>query len=108
MPEGQATLRGAGATAYYEGTVTHFSTWGAGAAFNRISVSGRVVDEFGDAMAGVRVYSVGTDYTGSAQATTDASGHFSVYAKPSANIVLFAVANDGESPKYSAPCKSIS
>jgi hypothetical protein len=99
VPEGQATLRGAGATAYYEGTVTHFSTWGAGAAFNRISVSGRVVDEFGDAMAGVRVYSVGTDYTGSAQATTDASGHFSVYAKPSANIVLFAVANDGESPE---------
>jgi hypothetical protein len=99
VQEGQATLQGVGAAAYYEGTVTHFSTWSAAAPYSRVSVSGRVVDEFGDAMAGVRVVSVGTDYIGSAQTTTDAAGRFSVFAKPSANIVLFAVANDGESPE---------
>lgn len=99
VQEGQATLRGAGPSAYYEGTVTHFSTWSAAAPQPRISLSGRVVDEFGEVMAGVRVYAVGVDYIGSAQTTTDAAGRFSVFAKPSASIVLFAVTNDGESPE---------
>lgn len=99
VQEGQATLRGAGANAYYEGTVTHFTTWSAAAPQDRISLTGRVVDEFGGAMAGVRVVVVGVDHNGSATATTDAGGRFSVFAKPSARIVLFAVANDGESPE---------
>lgn len=96
---GQATLRGTGVNAYYEGTVTHFSTWSAAAQQDRISLSGRVLDEFGEVMAGVRVYAVGVDYIGSAQATTDGAGRFSVFAKPSAKIVLFAVASDAESPE---------
>ena len=99
VQEGQATLRGAGANAYYEGTVTHFTTWSAAAPQGRISLTGRVVDEFGGAMAGVRVVVVGVDHNGSARATTDAGGRFSVFAKPSARIVLFAVTNDGESPE---------
>lgn len=99
VQEGQAALQGAGAGAYYEGTVTHFSTWSAAAPQSRISLTGRVVDEFGEAMAGVKVYAIGVDHVGAAQTTTDASGRFSVFAKPSSKIVLLAVSNDGEAPE---------
>lgn len=108
VQEGQASRVGAGVGAYFEGTVTHFSTWAAAAPHDRISLTGRVVDEFGLPMPGVRVFAVGVDHIGSGQTTADASGHFSVFAKPSARLVVFAVSNDGESPELPVTTTSAS
>jgi hypothetical protein len=78
LQEGTATLVGTGATAYYEGTVTHFSTWNADQVYNTVRVLGCVATDAGVRVAGAQVVSDGVDYTGTSSTVTDANGNFSI------------------------------
>lgn len=78
VEEGTATLAGTAPNQYYEGTVRHFTTWNADRPLETIFVRGCVQDSAGARVAGVTVTSIGVDYSGAADATTDANGNFSV------------------------------
>lgn len=78
IEEGTATLLGNAPDQYYEGTVTHFSTWNADQPALRTWVSGCVRDANGQPVANAWVQSNGTDYTGSDMKYTAADGSFRV------------------------------
>src|SRR5690606_9683015 len=63
--EGSASL--SDDASYYEGTVTHFSSWNADIIYQTVMVSGRVVDELGHPVVGASIYSQGQDYIGSSR-----------------------------------------
>jgi len=87
VEEGSAALDAS--KTYYEGTVTHFSTWNADKVYDRVTINGCVEDTSGKRLENVFVYSSGKDYTGRAFAYTDASGNFSVYAKSNAMVSVY-------------------
>jgi Immunoglobulin I-set domain len=78
VQEGSASLKGSGANRYYEGTVTHFTTWNCDRPLETIIVRGCVVDAAGNRVAGVDVSSEGLDYSGDASRISNASGDFAV------------------------------
>lgn len=91
VQEGTATLVGSGATAYYQGTVTHFSTWNADQIYNTVRVSGCVASANGVPAAGAQVVSDGVDYTGTSSTLTDANGNFSVAIRKGSLATLTGV-----------------
>jgi hypothetical protein len=78
VQEGTATLAGTAPNQYYEGTVSHFSTWNADQVMNTVRVNMCVVDSTGARVAGATVFSDGVDYSGTSSATSDAAGNVSV------------------------------
>ena len=78
VQEGSATLAGTAPDQYYEGTVTHFSTWNADRYAETIFVKGCVVDVDGKRVANADVRTYGTSYSGTGYDMTDANGEFSV------------------------------
>ncbi len=91
VQEGTATLVGSGATAYYQGTVTHFSTWNADQVYDTVRVSGCVASATGVPTAGAQVVSDGVDYTGTSSTLTDANGNFSIAIRKSSVATLAGV-----------------
>jgi uncharacterized protein YfaP (DUF2135 family) len=91
VQEGTATLQGTAPSQYYEGTVTHFTTWNADQIYDTVRVKGCVQDAAGQRVAGALVLSEGKSYTGAASALTDANGDFSVPAKRAS--AAFVIAN---------------
>jgi Carboxypeptidase regulatory-like domain len=78
IQEGSATLQGTAPNQYYEGVVSHFSTWNADQVMNTITVTGCVNDENGQPAGSVMVRSDGINYSGASSATTNASGSFTI------------------------------
>lgn len=81
VEEGAATLQGTAPNQYYEGTVTHFTTWNADQVYNTVQIKGCVQDAEGQRIAGALVSSEGKSYSGSGSALTNGNGEFSVPAK---------------------------
>ncbi|WP_162243868.1 hypothetical protein [Pseudorhodoferax sp. Leaf274] len=90
--EGTATRVGSGTSAYYEGTVTHFSTWNADQVYTTVFVRGCVKDGSGAVVANAYVGSDGIDYVGTSYAYTDASGNFSLPVRKESQAAITAVA----------------
>lgn len=90
VEEGSATLAGTAPNQYYEGTVTHFTTWNADQYVDTVNIAGCLKDENGAAVANARVVTDGIDYSGTASAITDASGNFVVPMKREANGTVTA------------------
>lgn len=90
VQEGTATLAGLGAGRYYEGTVTHFSTWNADQVMNTVRLNGCVADAAGARVAGATVLGDGVNYSGATRATTDAEGNFSIAVRASSTTLLVA------------------
>ena len=90
VEEGTATLFGSGATAYYEGTVTHFSTWNADRIAETVFINSCVVNASGTAVVGARVSSEGVNYVGSSSAISDATGNFRIAVKTNSRVALTA------------------
>lgn len=88
--EGTATLQGTAPNQYYEGTVTHFTTWNSDQVENTITVTSCVKDTSGAPVAGATVTSEGEDYSGSSSTITDASGNFTVAMKNGGTGFLLA------------------
>ena len=91
VQEGTATLAGIAPNRYYEGTVTHFSTWNADLVMDTIRVTGCVADATGARVAGARVASDGVSYSGTSSAITDAAGNFTIAVRRSSVATLVAL-----------------
>lgn len=89
--EGTAALQGTAPHQYYEGTVTHFSTWNADQPALRTWVSGCVKDAKGQPVANAWVQSNGTDYTGSDMRYTAADGSFRVGVRKGGSATISVV-----------------
>jgi len=94
VQEGTATLQGSGADRYYEGTVSHFSTWNADQAIETIRLTGCVRDANNQPVAGALVSSDGIDYSGSSRAATGADGGFIIPVKRGGVLTLAALTGD--------------
>jgi len=90
VQEGSATLQGTAPNQYYEGTVTHFTTWNADQIYNTVRINGCVQDATGARVAGALVASEGKSYTGLASTLTNANGEFSVAVKRSSSAFVVA------------------
>ncbi|WP_165312496.1 hypothetical protein [Vibrio ziniensis] len=100
VEEGTATLVIDTDGSYYEGTVSHFTTWNADFLYETIAISGCVEDSSGEKISSASIQTQGVSYSGQAFATTDLSGNFSVLAKPSSSILLTATSPEGTSRTY--------
>ncbi len=90
VQEGSATLTGSGANRWYEGTVTHFTTWNADQPQVTIFVTGCVVNDTGQPVTSAIVTSVGIDYSGSATDAVDAQGNFRVGMRTGSKASIYA------------------
>ena len=79
---------------YYEGTVTHFSTWNADYLYDSVSITGCVVDENGTRVANALVTMEGFDYNGMASSRTDANGSFEVDSMQNGTSLVVASTSD--------------
>lgn len=93
VEEGSAALINDGGQRFYEGKVSHFTTWSADLAYNTIQMSGCVVDEDGNEVANARVRAQGSDFIGQSQVLANSNGQFSLAVRP--NSRLFVSAFDG-------------
>lgn len=107
VQEGTATLVGSGATAYYQGTVTHFSTWNADQVVNTVFINGCVNDSAGAPAANARVTSEGIDYIGTSSVLTNAQGRFRIAAKTSSRIALTASASGRAGSSVGIPTTTV-
>jgi len=90
VQEGSATLQGTAPSQYYEGTVTHFTTWNGDRVIETVYVNGCLQESTGTRVgAGVLVLGEGVDYIGYTAATTDATGAFRIPVRKSSVTKLF-------------------
>jgi hypothetical protein len=81
------TASGSGST--YTAAVTRFGQWMVGAPIaSPVTVSGCVVDDSGGPAPNVRMEVEGISYSGTAQATTNAQGRFSLPARQSSRVIV--------------------
>jgi hypothetical protein len=99
IEEGSATLVASGSDRWYEGTVTHFSTWNADRLAETVFVNGCVVNDGGAPVTEGLALSVGLDYAGSASATVDAAGRFRIAMRRDGRATIRV---DGANPTNSA------
>ena len=94
VEEGEAVLeRTADGKWAYTGSVGHFSTWNADAAYESITMKGCVQDQQGQPVRNAEVTARGKDYVGSSKATTDANGRFEIAVRPDSELELSAAAD---------------
>ena len=91
VEEGSATLTTSDGASYYEGQVSHFTTWNADRPYDTVYISGCVQDAAGNPLANARVQTRGVDYLGSASDYSDVQGLFNVAARASSNILISAL-----------------
>jgi hypothetical protein len=102
VQEGTATLAGTGAGRYYQGTVTHFSTWNADQVMDSVRVTGCVADANGARVANAFVASDGIDYSGTSSATSNGTGDFTIAIRRSSLATLVALSGGTLSNTLSA------
>jgi Immunoglobulin domain/Immunoglobulin I-set domain len=78
VQEGSATLQGTAPNQYYEGTVTHFSTWNVDRPLDTVFMNGCVNNADGTPAANVSMTSSGVDYSGVGRRSSDAAGRFNL------------------------------
>ena len=89
--EGTATLGGTAPNEYYEGTVTHFTTWNADEMINpAVQVSGCVQDAVGRRVARARIELDGVTYSGTSNALSDRNGNFLVPMRSNSSAAVSA------------------
>lgn len=90
VQEGTATLAGSAPNQYYEGQVSHFSTWNADMPQDTIYVNGCVADNSGKRLSGAMVTTSGIDYSGSAYDLSKTDGTFRVAIRKGGTASLWA------------------
>ena len=89
IEEGSATL----VNGFYEGVVSHFTTWNADRIYDTIIYSGCVVDSEDNPVDGARIGSRGIDYSGTSSTYSDADGNFSIPLKMDSSALISAESN---------------
>jgi hypothetical protein len=87
VQEGRATLVSAPGGAYYEGAVTHFSTWNADEPMEIVYVRGVAVDADGETLPGARVVCDGVDYAAQTSAVANTQGVFAVPVRRNSKVL---------------------
>lgn len=100
VQEGSATLAGVAPNQYYEGTVTHFSTWNADQLYDTVYVNGCVVDSASRPVTSALAMGTGIDYIGNSMAVLDAQGRFRLPVKRNAETRIRV--QGYQPPAYSA------
>ncbi|ROV58072.1 DUF5011 domain-containing protein [Vibrio ponticus] len=95
VEEGTAELINGPVSRYYQGTVSHFTTWNADIRYQTIQIRGCVVDGNGEFAPFAQVRTQGVNYTGTAWSITDAQGQFSVPARFNSSVLLSVVTGEG-------------
>lgn len=88
VQEGTASLQGTGSNRFFEGTVSRIVTWNADQVINTIRVTGCVRDAANQPVAGARLTSDGSDYSGTSWATSGADGSFTIAVRRSSLATL--------------------
>ncbi|MDI9243894.1 carboxypeptidase regulatory-like domain-containing protein [Marinobacter sp. CHS3-4] len=88
--EGSATLRMESGETFYQGQVSHFTTWNADVLYESVNVTGRVVDASGEPVADANVTAEGQSYIGSSSSTTGADGRFTLEVRPDSDFLIVA------------------
>ncbi|WP_181373227.1 carboxypeptidase regulatory-like domain-containing protein [Massilia glaciei] len=91
--EGTAALAGDAPRQYYEGQVSHFSTWNADQPYDTIYINGCVVNAAGQPVH-ASVATEGIDYIGTDAVSTSADGKFRVAARRSSQVQVGASSGD--------------
>lgn len=87
---------------YYEGTVSHFSTWNADFLYDSVNVVGCVLNaQNAPAPAGVTVGSDGIDYSGTSSVLTDAQGCYTLPIKSGGKAEVTAVLDSASGLQFS-------
>lgn len=100
VEEGTATLVSDPSGDYYEGTVSHFTTWNADMLYDSVEISGCVQNAAGEALRYASIRTQGVDYSGRAYGYSDQNGQFTVSAKQNSEILLTATSMQGASRTY--------
>jgi hypothetical protein len=91
VKEGNATLKGTGTSQYFEGTVTHFSSWNADKPYDTVYINGCVSPIPSSAIFSTLIYNNGVNYVGSSQAVVNAAtGQFKIAVKKNAVSRIYA------------------
>jgi hypothetical protein len=90
LKEGQANKVTVNGESFYQGNVTHFSTWNADRIYETIFINGCVIDNNTQPVANARMISIGRDYNGSSIAFSNNEGRFSVAARMNSTVLLSA------------------
>jgi hypothetical protein len=98
VKEGSAQLVKSGTISYYEGKVSHFSSWNADDPMSTVFVKGTVVDADGVVLSGVTVQCTGIDYNAGAgpsktEYLSGSTGSFSVPMKKGGKAECVAILN---------------
>jgi len=75
---------------YYEGEVSHFTTWNADRAYEQVFVSGCVVDVDGNSISYARIFAQGQDYIGRSSTVSDENGQFILPVRPDSEMLITA------------------
>jgi hypothetical protein len=90
IEEGEAQLVSVNGESFYQGNVSHFTTWNADMIYDTIMVNGCVEDEDGNLLNGARVISDGRDYLGRSLTFSIDDGTFSIPVKRHSTVLLGA------------------
>jgi hypothetical protein len=90
IEEGEALLVSVNDESFYQGNVSHFTTWNADMIYDTIIVNGCVEDEDGNLLNGARVISDGRDYLGRSLTFSIDDGTFSIPVKSHSTVLLGA------------------
>lgn len=91
VEEGTATKHFSPDGAYYEGSVSHFTTWNADRVIDTVYIKGCVTNNLGEKLGNVKIVSSGVDYIGSATTYSDSLGQFEVAARKDSQLFLTAI-----------------
>ncbi|MBM7071844.1 hypothetical protein JQC92_07285 [Shewanella sp. 202IG2-18] len=91
VEEGEASLMTNGDAQYYQGTVSHFTTWNADIIYETIYIRGCVVDSDGTRIEGARLTSEGRNYLGTSDSFTDADGNFTLPVRIDSTVLISAI-----------------
>lgn len=86
--EGSAELISVNGERFYEGQVSHFTTWNADKVFETVFIRGCVVDTLGMPVLNARVRAKGRTYSGSSSTRSDSQGNFSIPVRMSSTVLL--------------------
>jgi len=88
VEEGTAELITINGERFYQGQVSHFTTWNADRVFETVFIRGCVVDTAGMPVSNARIRAKGRTYSGSSSTRSDSQGNFSIPVRMSSTVLL--------------------
>jgi len=89
--DGLANLVEINGESYYQGNVSHFTTWNADRAYTSVNISGCVVDIEGNIVSNARISAQGQNYNGTSHTYSNSNGQFVLPVRPSSSILISAL-----------------